>query len=52
VPIEHAAPSPGDVQRNVSDISKASRVLGYRPRIVLREGLAGTLEWFRDHARG
>ena len=50
VAIQHAAPSPGDVARNVSDISKAERVLGYTPRVTLETGIAGTLEWFRDNA--
>ena len=47
VAIERRPPSPGDVARNVSDISKISAVLGYEPRVTLREGLAQTLEWFR-----
>lgn len=52
VPIAHAAPSPGDVPRNVSDIGKARRVLGYSPRVSLGAGLFQTLEWFRGHWRG
>ena len=49
VPIAHQQPSAGDVPRNVSDISKARRVLGYEPRVDLRDGLAETLEWFRAY---
>ncbi len=30
------------------DISKARRVLGYEPRIGLREGLADTMTWYRS----
>jgi UDP-glucose 4-epimerase len=48
VPILHEPPSAGDVPRNVSDISKARRLLGYDPQVELREGLASTLAWFRD----
>jgi UDP-glucose 4-epimerase len=51
VPIVHEPPSPGDVPRNVSDISRARRVLGYEPRVELRQGLASTLEWFRGRSR-
>ena len=51
VPIEHAPGSPGDVPRNVSDIAKAHSVLGYSPRVSLRDGLAQTLAWFRDNWR-
>jgi len=29
------------------DISKARRILGWEPRVPLREGLATTIEWFR-----
>jgi UDP-glucose 4-epimerase len=49
VAIERRPPSAGDVARNVSDISKIATVLGYQPRVALREGLAQTLEWFRGH---
>ena len=52
VPIEHAAPSPGDVPRNVSDIGKARRVLGYAPQVGLRDGLAQTIEWFSGNWPG
>ncbi len=47
VAIDHQSASAGDVARNVSDISKARGVLGYSPRVELREGMASTLEWFR-----
>ncbi len=50
--IVHEPPSAGDVPRNFSDISKARRVLGYEPAVELREGLATTLQWFREHHRG
>lgn len=52
VRIEHLPPSAGDVPRNVSDISKARRVLRYEPRVALRDGLADTLDWFRGLQRG
>lgn len=31
------------------DISRAKAELGYRPRVGLREGIARTLEWYREH---
>ena len=52
VPIAHEAASPGDVPRNVSDISKSRRVLGFAPQVALRDGLRQTLAWFRDNWRG
>ena len=50
VEVEHLDQSPGDVPRNVSDISKARRVLGYEPAAPLAEGLRQTVEWFRTVA--
>lgn len=47
VNIAQLEPSPGDVARNVSDISKLRSVLGYEPAVALRDGLARTVEWFR-----
>jgi nucleoside-diphosphate-sugar epimerase len=37
----------GDVRDSQADISKAERILGYRPLVQLDEGLQRTLEWFR-----
>lgn len=51
VEIRHEAPSAGDVPRNVNDISKARRVLGYQPAVSLGDGLASTLDWFRGYRR-
>ena len=36
----------GDVRKNYSDVSKARRVLGWGPQVVLREGLEATWEWY------
>ena len=38
---------PGDVRESVADISRAQDLLGYRPDISFREGLALTLESIR-----
>jgi nucleoside-diphosphate-sugar epimerase len=37
----------GDVRDSLADISKAERLLGYRPTVDLDEGLRRTVEWFR-----
>ena len=52
VPVKFEPPSAGDARRNVSDVSKARRDLGYEPQVSLRDGLARTLEWFRDNWSG
>lgn len=36
---------PGDVRHSHADISKAERLLGYRPKISVLEGLAQTIDW-------
>lgn len=37
----------GDVRDSQADISKAERILGYRPNVQLDEGLQRTLAWFQ-----
>uniref|UniRef100_A0AAV1UHK0 NAD(P)-binding domain-containing protein n=1 Tax=Peronospora matthiolae TaxID=2874970 RepID=A0AAV1UHK0_9STRA len=39
---------PGDVPRTSADISKAERLLGYKPTTLLKQGLAKTWEWYSD----
>lgn len=36
----------GDVRDSLADITKAERLIGYRPLVDLREGLTQTVEWF------
>jgi nucleoside-diphosphate-sugar epimerase len=38
----------GDVRDSQADISKAQRLLGYRPIVALDEGLQRTLAWFLE----
>ena len=40
-------PRAGDVRDSQADISKAERLLGYRPRIEFEEGLRQTVQWAR-----
>ncbi len=42
-------PRPHDVMRHSADISKAKRVLGYRPSVSIDEGLARYVEWVRTN---
>ena len=37
----------GDVPRSMADISKAREKLGYKPQVLLREGLERVALWFR-----
>jgi len=45
-------PRPGDVRDSCADISKAMRLLGYRPLVPFEEGLRHTLDWFRSERNG
>ncbi|CAI5709112.1 unnamed protein product [Hyaloperonospora brassicae] len=46
--IEILPDQPGDVPRTSADISKAERLLGYKPTTSLEQGLAKTWEWYSD----
>lgn len=45
--------SPGKIgfflKNRAYDISKAKRILGYFPKVRLKEGLPVTIRWYRDH---
>ena len=45
---QFAPPRQGDVRHSCADISRATRELGYAPAIGFEEGLARTLQWYRD----
>ncbi len=40
-----------DVELRVPDITKATELLGYTPRVDLNEGLRRTIEWYRAQGR-
>jgi NAD dependent epimerase/dehydratase len=46
---ERVRPEGSEVDRLVSDNGLASELLGWRPRISLREGLVRTIAWIRSH---
>jgi nucleoside-diphosphate-sugar epimerase len=43
--VNRIAPQAGDVRHTGADISRAARVLGYRPKVRLGDGLAAQWEW-------
>jgi UDP-N-acetylglucosamine 4-epimerase len=45
----HRAPRRGDMLLSRADVSKAARLLGYRPIFDLRSGLAHTIDWYIQH---
>ncbi len=47
IPTQFGPPRPGDVRHSQADISLAKKLLGYDPKVDVREGLRRTLEWYR-----
>ena len=47
VEITHGPPRVGDVLHSQADISKAGRLLGYKPTISVEEGIEHTVNWYR-----
>lgn len=45
--IIHEKEREGDIIHSLSDISKANKILGFKPIYDLRTGLIETIEWFR-----
>ena len=39
----------GEVERNFARAARAKELLGWEPRLSLREGMQGTIAWFRAH---
>ncbi|HEX2643229.1 MAG TPA: NAD-dependent epimerase/dehydratase family protein [Thermoanaerobaculia bacterium] len=46
--IEYLADQPGDVPITYADVSKAARLLGYSPKVPIREGLRRFVNWYRE----
>ena len=47
VPIEFAPKRDGEQQRSAIKIDKAARLLGWKPKVKVEEGLAETYNWFK-----
>lgn len=46
--IEYLPAQPGDVPITYADVAKASRLLGYSPKVPIREGLRRYVHWYRE----
>ncbi len=46
--VEHLGEQPGDVPITYADVSKAHRLLGYSPKVDIREGLRRFVSWYRE----
>ena len=52
--IEYHPAHPADMQQNWADVSKAREMLGWEPRVGLREGMQVLVDWYnqeRDWAK-
>jgi len=47
--IDQLPMQPGDVPRTFADVSKAKRLLGYQPKVSVREGIRRFVEWYMAH---
>jgi UDP-N-acetylglucosamine/UDP-N-acetyl-alpha-D-glucosaminouronate 4-epimerase len=47
----HAEARAGDVRHSLADVSRARKLLGYRPQVGLEAGLKDTVEWYRKALR-
>jgi len=48
--IEMCPEQPGDVERTCADISSARELLGYNPQVTFEEGIAKTVQWYKELA--
>jgi UDP-glucuronate 4-epimerase len=46
--IEYLPAQPGDVPITYADVTKAARLLGYSPKVPIREGLRRFVRWYRE----
>src|SRR5215813_4045497 len=48
VPIIYESCRPGDVRRHCGDIELARGLIGFEPRITLKDGLVETVAWYKE----
>lgn len=44
----YASPRPGDIKHSYADITKAKKLLQYKPRVSLKDGLVKLVRWYAD----
>jgi UDP-glucose 4-epimerase len=47
--VRHGPPRVGDIRHSVAKVDKAESLLSFKATTPLREGLASTVDWMRDH---
>lgn len=43
----YAEPRPGDIKESYADVSRAEKILGFKPEIDFRQGLKLTIDWYK-----
>jgi UDP-N-acetylglucosamine 4-epimerase len=51
VSVLHGPERPGDIAHSLASIQKAKDILGYSPKVHLREGLRKAVKWYWDNLR-
>ena len=46
--VQYESDKMGDVKHTLADISKAKKILGYEPKVNLKEGLKQFIEWYKQ----
>ena len=47
----YSNPRPGDVKHGYADIKKARELLGFNPKISIKEGIIQLVEWYRNESQ-
>jgi nucleoside-diphosphate-sugar epimerase len=47
--VNYTDPKTGDVRHSLADINRARRLLGYEPKVMVKEGLRRTVQAFMSH---
>jgi UDP-glucuronate 4-epimerase len=50
--IDRLPEQPGDVPITYADVTKAGRLLGYSPKVPIREGIRRFVDWYNERAAG
>ena len=48
IPAEYREPRAGDVRDSLASLDRATRLIGYKPEVGLREGLERTWSWMKE----
>ena len=47
----HQDPRPGDVRRHLADITLAKKMIGFEPKVSMKDGMKKTVEWYMQRGK-